>query len=641
MEQSNNRVLVIDDDEKMLQTYRDILTQRVSRAARLLGKVEGGDAEGSRSGGFALTTASQGLEGVDAVRQANNDNTPYALAFIDMRMPPGIDGLETTRRIRELDSRIYIVIVTAHSDRTIEELHRAAGYNILLLRKPFNREEILQFAHTFTQSWVRDQQLSQQQQELMQHHDYLDSILQSMQEGLLVVDESRKVSDCNQAFCQFMEEPREVLIGKALNTLFLEEGVGANCVEATLRTASGEEIPVRLSSTQLQTGRGVPIVVQDMRGLLNAERIRQAGEAKDDFLASMSHELRTPLTSIIGNSELLLEREQDGERLEILRSIEVAGRSQLALVNDILDLSKIESGKFTISEAPFDLSVLLQDMVRTFTTGMQDSGLRFQLVQQVESRYQLLGDAQRISQVLSNLLGNAMKFTHQGGVTLTAEQREGQLCFSVNDSGIGISPEMQQRLFQRFEQGDGSISRRFGGSGLGLYISSCIAELMGGTITLESEEGRGATFLFSVPFKVSTECSLSKPKPSQVDSSSEKVQGRVLVAEDTPELQLLVRRMLERMGATVSVVDNGQEAVNLATAQPFDLIFMDMQMPVMDGIEATQLLKAREHCPPIVALTANVMQKHREQFDQAGCDGFLAKPINRQGLQQVLKQYLS
>jgi CheY-like chemotaxis protein len=119
------------------------------------------------------------------------------------------------------------------------------------------------------------------------------------------------------------------------------------------------------------------------------------------------------------------------------------------------------------------------------------------------------------------------------------------------------------------------------------------------------------------------------------------VQGRVLVAEDTPELQLLVRRMLERMGATVSVVDNGQEAVNLATAQPFDLIFMDMQMPVMDGIEATQLLKAREHCPPIVALTANVMQKHREQFDQAGCDGFLAKPINRQGLQQVLKQYLS
>jgi PAS domain S-box-containing protein len=381
----------------------------------------------------------------------------------------------------------------------------------------------------------------------------------------------------------------------------------------------------------------------DITALREAEEsLRMANQAKDDFLASMSHELRTPLTSIIGNSEFIAEKTDDPEVAELIRSIESAGRGQLALVNDIIDVSKIESGKFTIDEVPYEVSALLDDIDRLFTVRAQDLSIKFQTIQKNHEPYLLMGDSQRVAQIVINLVGNALKFTEGGGsVKLTSDVKEDKLIFTVEDSGIGMSPSTIEKLFQRFEQADGSISRRFGGSGLGLFISHNLAELMEGTIEVSSEEEVGSIFTVMLPYKKS-DIAVNNTKEGNREYSvlDEKFTGSVLVVEDTSELQMLERRILEKCGLDVTTVNNGKEAVELAAQHSFDLILMDMQMPVMDGVEATRALRSEGNQVPVIALTANVMQKHRDAFDQAGCNGFIGKPIDRQELRRVLNQYL-
>ncbi|MBT3197404.1 MAG: response regulator, partial [Gammaproteobacteria bacterium] len=367
----------------------------------------------------------------------------------------------------------------------------------------------------------------------------------------------------------------------------------------------------------------------------------QASQAKEEFLATMSHELRTPLTTIIGSSEILLEKEQSPDERELIKAIETAGRGQLFLINDILDMSKIESGKFTIHKSSFDLSHLLKEIQRMLSVRAIDNGIELIIEQPNAEKYLLIGDGQRVGQILINLLGNAIKFTEQGSVPLCTEVVGDQLTFRVEDSGIGMTQETMDKLFQRFEQADQSISRRFGGTGLGLFISRNLAELMGGTIEVSSQMGVGSSFLLTLPYSPSNYSIQQEKEPHNSASVlRDQFSGHVLIAEDTPELQLLQRRILERLGITVTTAANGREAVEQATAQPFDLILMDMQMPVMSGIEATQTLRSEGIPVPIVALTANVMAKHREAFESAGCDDFLAKPIDRQELMRVLKKYL-
>ncbi len=372
----------------------------------------------------------------------------------------------------------------------------------------------------------------------------------------------------------------------------------------------------------------------------NAE-LEKVHAAKDEFLASMSHELRTPLTSIIGNSQFLLEQNYPDEVRTIFKDIESAGNTQLALVNDILDMSKIESGKFTIEEAPYNLTAMLGEVERMLVVRAKDAGNRLVVTQQQEQQSYLIGDAQRIAQVLINFLSNAIKFTSKGEVRLTVWNDSSTLFFAVKDSGIGMSPETLARLFKPFEQADGSISKRFGGTGLGLFISYNLARLMGGTIQVESREGVGSTFTLKIPYMVTAQSieQVDQQAVSQGEASA-KLSGSVLIAEDTPELQLLERRILESMGVAVTLANNGREAVELAQAASFDLILMDMQMPEMDGIEATRALRDLGDTTPIVPLTANVMQKHRELFVELGCDDFLGKPIDKQELSRVLRCYL-
>lgn len=289
---------------------------------------------------------------------------------------------------------------------------------------------------------------------------------------------------------------------------------------------------------------------------------------------------------------------------------------------------------------PYELSILLQDVARMFSTQADDAGLRLMINQTNHEEYLLLGDGQRIGQILNNLISNAIKFTEAGTISLTTRSDGKNLFFSVQDSGIGMHPDKMEQLFKRFEQADGSISRRFGGSGLGLYISLNLAQLMGGTINASSQEGIGSHFELSLPYQLSSTPS-SKAKRDRSESVlNEKIEGHVLVAEDTPLLQQLERRFLENAGVTVTIAENGQEAVDLAMEQTFDLIFMDMQMPIMDEIEATRQIKQSGNPTPIIAVTANVMQKHRDDFEAVGCDDFMAKPFEQETLMAVLRTHI-
>ena len=375
------------------------------------------------------------------------------------------------------------------------------------------------------------------------------------------------------------------------------------------------------------------------------ERAKEAAEtanhSKDEFLASMSHELRTPLTSLLGNCDMMVETGLDEVQSRLQTSMEVSGKSLLYLINDILDNSKIKAGKFQIDHAAFDLSVLLRELRYIFQKRAEESGLSSEVVEKIDTGIYCMGDGNRITQILVNLLGNAVKFTRSGGVQLKVDRDSvlSHLTFTVRDTGIGMSDEVIERLFQPFEQANREISNRFGGTGLGLFISSNLVELMHGKLTVESEEGSGSCFTLSLPLEILEQTELKGNVQQEQAVAVTQCQGNILIAEDAPELQLLERRMVEQLGPMVDVASNGVEAVSKAMSKDYDLILMDMQMPQMDGIEATRTLREQGVTVPIVALTANVMEHHKAQFYEAGCNDFLAKPIDRQLLAEVFVKY--
>ena len=375
------------------------------------------------------------------------------------------------------------------------------------------------------------------------------------------------------------------------------------------------------------------------------ESAERAGRAKDEFLASMSHELRTPLTTVIGNGEVMGDTSLTSYQNELLDSMTISGKSLLYLINDILDTSKIEAGKFEIDHTKFDLCVLLRELRHIFQKRAEKAGLQFQIEEQINTHIHCIGDGKRLTQVLVNLLGNAIKFTQQGAVKLTIAKDHNDkhpgIRFIVEDTGIGIEQKTVDRLFKPFEQADQSISGRFGGTGLGLYISSNLVTLMEGELFVESEPGKGSKFYLTLPLEQVEEEGAESAKSLTTNTQPEAPQlsGRVLIADDAPELQLLIRRMVEVTGVEVIIVSNGQEALDSALASPYELILMDMQMPVMDGIEATRRIRDSGNQGAIVALTANVMEQHRKQFEKAGCNGFLTKPIDRALLYDVLSEH--
>lgn len=578
--EKNRRILIIDDNEAIHDDFRVILSNQTLDTSTL------DQAEATILGGtfgqveqeiFEVDSAFQGQGGLEKIQQALQEDRPYAMAFVDVRMPPGWDGIETIQRIWKEYPDLQVVICTAYSDYEWHEIVKRLGRTekLLILKKPFEKEEVYQLAIALTEKWHLSKQARLKHKELER----------------IVKQRTRQLEEANRELTTALEE---------------------------------------------------------------AEK---ADRAKSEFLANMSHEIRTPMNSVIGFSEVLAQEDLTEEQQKYVNLIWRSGKNLMRIINDILDFSKIEAGKLEMDMVECAISQILADVDEMLRPMAQDKGLEFKILQSGQLPATICTDPERLHQCLINLVNNAIKFTDEGHVYVkVAMEQSGDnthdIHFDIEDSGIGIKTQDRERIFESFTQADGSTRRKYGGTGLGLAITGHLARLLGGELTLSSEEGRGSTFSLVIPAGLDpTKLMPSKIEDniSQIDGSNEKdkyikhskLSGHVLVAEDVETNQILAKALLSRMGLDVTIAPDGHEAVQKALAQTFDLIFMDIQMPGMDGLEATRELRRKGVNTPIVALTAHAMKGDDKKCIEAGCNSYLSKPLDCLRLLEKVCQYLS
>ena len=403
------------------------------------------------------------------------------------------------------------------------------------------------------------------------------------------------------------------------------------------RTSAGGIVTVCTDITDLKN---------DARALAEARDVAQsANSAKSQFLANMSHEIRTPLNGVIGVAQALAKTSLSAQQEEMLELIQSSGHTLQVLLSDILDLARVESGRLELASDAFHLGRAVREAAQLYETSAEAKGLQFFVEVAPEADRWIVGDVVRVKQILTNLVSNAVKFTGTGFVSLTAASgpdRAGSptLRFSIEDTGIGFDSDTRERLFSRFEQADGAITRRFGGSGLGLAISRQLAEMMGGDLDCESEPGGGSAFILTIPFNAA-EAPATAPGVVPQSMDGEPAIVRVLLADDHPVNRKVVEMILAQANVELTSVENGAEAVQACRDGDFDIVLMDMQMPVMDGLTATREIRLNEAAmgldrTPIVMLTANALAEHIASAEAAGADRHLAKPFDATELLQLV-----
>ena len=374
-----------------------------------------------------------------------------------------------------------------------------------------------------------------------------------------------------------------------------------------------------------------------------AEKAEAASKAKSMFLATMSHEIRTPMNGVIGMIDFLREMEASPEQKEAIDIIQTSADALLNIINDVLDFSKIESGKVEFKPDWFDLKALVYDIYQMFKHHAVKKGIALNLHCPEDEGYEFFGDSAKVRQILINLIGNALKFTREGAVDIIAESRmDGEdirVKYTIRDTGIGIKEKDLEHLFKPFTQVDQGNARHFQGTGLGLSITHLLAQKMNGCVGVESRYGEGSSFWVEIPFKIRKRVkALVEVRDSDTVKHTEPGNVSILVVEDNQINQKVAQRIFKKMGHKVTMASNGLEAVQMAGAHDFDLIFMDIQMPEMDGLEATRTLREQGVDSLIVAMTANAFASDRQNCLEAGMDDFIAKPIKLEDIRIVMER---
>ena len=460
------------------------------------------------------------------------------------------------------------------------------------------------------------------------------------------------ITYASQALCDISGYSHEELLGQAHNILrhpdmasFLFKDMWETIQagktwdgEVKNRKKNGEYYWVKTSVMPDFDAQGKIIGYSSIRHEITSQKV------KEEFMANMSHELRTPLNAIIGFSGILKKKMQGCNEYGLINQISASASSLLILINDILDLSKIQDSKFTIEPYEFNAYDEITEYSKNFDglTAQKELVFKNSISKNLEGIF--YGDWLRISQIILNLVSNAIKFTPQDGkIECSVDYLDNSLVIKISDNGIGMSKETQDKIFKPFQQADGSTTRKYGGTGLGLSITQSLVELMHGTIELESQEDVGSTFKVTIPLQRVHKPTPIEEKPHQAEDALESLNAHILVVEDNKTNQMLLEMLLEDFGITCDIVNDGVEAVNTYEPSLHALVLMDENMPNMNGLEAMKILKEKykEKCTPIVALTANAMKGDSERFIQQGMDGYVSKPIDDKVLYEIIKELLS
>jgi PAS domain S-box-containing protein len=691
---TNRRVLVIDDNAAIHDDFRKILSPRSAAALDATeAALFGSSAPAIEQAQFEVDSAYQGQEGAELVKKALEAGRPYALAFVDVRMPPGWDGVETTQKLWELDPNLQVVLCTAYSDYSWDEMLEKLGHSdgLLILKKPFDAVEALQLAQALTEKWrllqeskrtVADLEtrVVERTMELADAQRKLQAVLDAAtQVSIIATDTEGLITVFNSGAERMLGHRAEEMVGSQTPAvLHLESEVRARGEELSVRFGrriehfdvfvehvrqgtfeerewtyvrkDGSQLTVSLMVTALRAGGqitgylGVATDITERREaqteLLRAKEAAEAGtRARSEFLANMSHEIRTPMNGTLGMTTLLLDSDLSADQRRQAEAISNSGEALMAIINDILDFSKIEAGKLAFESLDFDLHEAVEGCLELFAQRAQSKGLELACLVESNVPARLRGDPGRLRQVLTNLVSNAIKFTERGEVVVkvsVADQTDADalLRFEVKDTGISIPAEVQKRLFQAFSQADASTSRKYGGTGLGLAISRQLVEMMKGQLGIESTAGRGSIFWFTARLVGPPEG--VNPHPI---IRGDLVHLHVLIVDDNETnreiLQHQTRAWKMRSGTAANSAEALQELKRSRTqGDPYQVVLLDLHMPGTNGLALARSIRGESGLAYVrlVLLSSMGERLEAEELKAAGIDDCLVKPVKESRL---------